>query len=89
MDIIVCVKQIPDPETPSAAFKVDAAANKVVPAQGMAPVISPFDAQAVEAALRIKDAQGSGKITVLSMGRRAPATRSSTVWRWAPTRACW
>jgi electron transfer flavoprotein beta subunit len=69
VDIIVCVKQIPDPETPSAAFKVDASANKVLPAQGMALVISPFDAQAVEAALRIKDAQGSGKITVLSMGQ--------------------
>ncbi|HZU75759.1 MAG TPA: electron transfer flavoprotein subunit beta/FixA family protein [Dehalococcoidia bacterium] len=68
MDIIVCVKQIPDPETPAAAFKVDAANNKVIPAQGVAPVISPFDAQAVEAALRIRDAQGSGKITVLSMG---------------------
>lgn len=68
MNIIVCVKQVPDPETPAAAFKVDTANNKVVPAQGVAPVISPFDAQAVEAALRIKDAQGQGKITVLSMG---------------------
>jgi len=68
VNIIVCVKQVPDPETPAAAFKVDTANNKVVPAQGVAPVISPFDAQAVEAALRIKDAQGQGKITVLSMG---------------------
>lgn len=68
MNIIVCVKQVPDPETPAAAFKVDSATNKVVPAQGVAPVISPYDAQAVEAALRIKDAQGQGKITVLSMG---------------------
>jgi electron transfer flavoprotein beta subunit len=69
VNIIVCVKQVPDPETPAAAFKVDTANNKVVPAQGVAPVISPFDAQAVEAALRIKDAQGEGKITVLSMGQ--------------------
>jgi electron transfer flavoprotein beta subunit len=68
VNIIVCVKQVPDPETPAAAFKVDTATNKVVPAQGVAPVISPFDAQAVEAALRIKGAQGEGKITVLSMG---------------------
>ncbi len=68
MNIIVLVKQVPDPETPSAAFKVDAATNKVVPAQGMAPVISPYDAQAVEAALRVKDATGDGKLTVLSMG---------------------
>lgn len=68
MNIIVCVKQIPDPETPSTAFKVDTAANKVIPAQGVSPVISPFDAQAVEAALRVKDKQGSGTITVLSLG---------------------
>jgi electron transfer flavoprotein beta subunit len=68
MKMIVCVKQIPDPETPASAFRVDEAAKKVIPAQGIAPVISPFDAQAVEAALRIRDAQGEGHITVLSMG---------------------
>jgi len=68
VNIIVCVKQVPDPETPVSAFKVDTTANKVLPAQGIAPVISPFDAQAVEAALRIKDATGDGTITVLSMG---------------------
>src|SRR5438552_761965 len=68
MKMIVCVKQIPDPETPATAFKVDENAKKVIPAQGIAPVISPFDAQAVEAALRIRDAQGEGTITVLSMG---------------------
>jgi electron transfer flavoprotein beta subunit len=33
----------------------------------MSPVISPFDEQALEAALRIKDAQG-GKVTVLTLG---------------------
>ena len=68
MKMIVCVKQIPDPETPASAFRVDERAMKVLPAQGIAPVISPFDAQAVEAALRIRDAQGEGQITVVSMG---------------------
>ena len=67
MNMIVCVKQVIDPEAPPASFKVDPAANKVVPPPGVPPVISPFDEQAVEAALRIKDAQG-GKITVLSLG---------------------
>jgi electron transfer flavoprotein beta subunit len=69
MNMIVCVKQVPDPETPATAFKVDEAAKKVVPAQGIAPVISPYDAQAVEAALRIRDAAGGeGKITIVSIG---------------------
>ncbi len=67
MNMIVCVKQVLDPEAPPASFKIDPSANKVVPPPGVPPVISPFDEQAVEAALRIKDAQG-GKITVLSLG---------------------
>ncbi len=67
MELIVCVKQIPDPEAPPASFKVDPTANKVIPPPGVPPVISPFDENAVEAALRVKDARG-GKITVLSLG---------------------
>jgi electron transfer flavoprotein beta subunit len=67
MNMIVCIKQVVDPGAPPASFKVDTATNKVVPPPGVSPVISPFDEQAVEAALRIKDAQG-GKITVISLG---------------------
>ena len=68
MDMIVCCKQVLDPEAPPASFKVDAATNRVVPPQGVPPVISPFDEQAVEAALRIKDAQKGGKVTIISLG---------------------
>jgi electron transfer flavoprotein beta subunit len=67
MNMIVCVKQVTDPEAPPSSFKVDEAGKKVVPPAGVPPVISPFDENAVEAALRIKDVQG-GKITVISMG---------------------
>jgi electron transfer flavoprotein beta subunit len=67
MNIIVCCKQVLDPEAPPASFKVDPASNKVVPPPNVPPVISPFDENAVEAALRIKDKQG-GKVTVISMG---------------------
>lgn len=68
MNIIVCVKQIPDPETPAASFKVDEAAKKVIPAQGIAPVVNPYDPQATEAALRLNEADGGGKVTVISLG---------------------
>jgi electron transfer flavoprotein beta subunit len=68
LNIVCCVKQVPDPETPASAFRVDEGARKVVPAPGIAPVISQFDAIAVEAALRIRDAKGEGKITVVSLG---------------------
>jgi electron transfer flavoprotein beta subunit len=67
MNMIVCCKQVIDPEAPPASFRVDTSANKVIPPQGVPPVISPFDENALEAALRIKDAQG-GTITVISLG---------------------
>ncbi len=67
MNMVVCVKQVLDPEAPPASFKIDPSTNKAVPPAGVPPVISTFDEYAVEAALRIKDAQG-GKITVISLG---------------------
>jgi len=67
MNVIVCVKQVIDPEAPPVSFKIDPSSNTVVPPSGVSPVISPFDENAVEAALRIKDAQG-GKITAISLG---------------------
>jgi electron transfer flavoprotein beta subunit len=67
MNIIVCVKQVIDPEAPLASFKIDPVSNKAIPPSGMPPVISTFDEYAIEAALRIKDQVGA-KITILSMG---------------------
>jgi len=69
MNIIVCVKQVPDPEAPPASFKVDTASNSVVLPPTVNPVISPFDEQAVEAALRLKDTKGA-KVTVISLGEK-------------------
>jgi electron transfer flavoprotein beta subunit len=68
MNIVCCVKQVYDPETPARAFRVDEAAKQVVPAPGNPPVISQFDQIAVEAALRVRDAAGEGTITLLSLG---------------------
>jgi len=67
VNLIVCVKEIPDPETPASAFAIDSEAKRAIPAKDTPPVISPFDEQAVEAALRLKDELG-GKVTVISMG---------------------
>lgn len=68
MHIVVCVKQVPDWDIPPASFKVDEAAKKVVPPPGVAPVPSQFDAIAVEASMRIKDAVEGTKVTIMSMG---------------------
>ena len=67
MNIIVCVKQVPDPEIPLAKFRIDPEAKRVIPPEGIPPVTSPFDEQAVEAALRIKE-QHESKITVVTIG---------------------
>ena len=73
MDIIVCVKQIPDPEIPPAKFKLDIESKRVVPPEGIPPVINPYDEQAVELALRLKDKHG-GKTTVLTVGSQAASS---------------
>lgn len=67
MNIIVLIKQVPDPEAPAATFKVDESRNEVVPPQGIPPVISTFDLNALEAALQLK-AEHGGKITAISFG---------------------
>ena len=67
MNVIVCVKQVTDPEAPPASFKIDPSTNKVVPPPGVSPVVDPYGEYAVEAALKIKDAHG-GKVTVISLG---------------------
>ncbi len=67
LNVVVCVKQVIDPETPVSAFKVDSTEKKVVLPADIPPVINGFDENAVEAALRIKDA-GDANVTVLSLG---------------------
>ena len=71
MHVVVCAKQIPDPETPPSAFRIDEAKNEVIPAQGISPVLSQFDGIAAEAALRIKEASGDTKVTVISLGKES------------------
>ncbi len=66
-NMIVCVKQVIDPEAPPASFRVDTASNKVVPPTGISRVLDPYSENAVEAALRIKDAMG-GRVTAVSLG---------------------
>jgi electron transfer flavoprotein beta subunit len=68
MHIIVCIKQIPNPDAAFSMLKVDEQAKKVIPAAGLQLVMSPFDEQAVEAALRIREGLGQAKITALSVG---------------------
>ena len=67
MNIIVCVKQVVDPEAPPSSFKVDSSSKRVVPSPGVPQVLSTFDGYAVEAAVKIKEAMGA-RISVVSLG---------------------
>ena len=67
MHIIVCIKQIINPETPSSAFRIDPVAKRAIPARDYPLVINDYDAVALEAAIRIKEAEG-GRVTVISLG---------------------
>ena len=69
--IIVCAKQIPDPEAPLSDVSVDAEKLEVI--VDAPQVISPFDENALEAAVRLKEELG-GKITVLSLGKKVSDT---------------
>ena len=70
MEIIVCIKQILDPELPPAKFSVEGRLNRVIPPEGIPPVMNPYDGLAVEAALRIKEKTG-GRVSVITLGGRS------------------
>ncbi|HVA80345.1 MAG TPA: electron transfer flavoprotein subunit beta/FixA family protein [Candidatus Binataceae bacterium] len=75
MHIVVLVKQIPDPDAPASAIQVNEDQRGFRVATTVKSLISPFDEQALEAALRIRDAAGpagaSVKITAMSLGRES------------------
>jgi electron transfer flavoprotein beta subunit len=67
MHLVVCIKQILDPELPPADFRLDAKAEQAA-AGSAARVISIIDENALEVALQARDNAGGGKITAISIG---------------------
>jgi electron transfer flavoprotein beta subunit len=68
MHIVVCAKQVPNPEAAFSMFRIDEQAKRMVPAPGLQLVMSPFDEQALEAALRIRERHADTKITLMTLG---------------------
>jgi electron transfer flavoprotein beta subunit len=66
MNIIVCIKQIIDPEIPTGQFKLDPTTQRQVRG-GLSLVISAYDQNALEVALQLREKLG-GKITALCLG---------------------
>lgn len=63
MNILVCIKQVPD----TTEIKIDPVKNTLI-REGVPSIVNPFDGYALEAAARIKDNDPDTKIVVLSMG---------------------
>ena len=67
MHIVVCVKQIIDPEIPSAEFRIDFEARRAVEGQSK-QVLNPYDGNALEVALQLKDRHEETSVTVMTVG---------------------
>ena len=67
MRIVVCIKQVADPEAPPGSFTPDTEGRRVTVRRGISQVLSTYDENAIEAALRIKDANGA-RVPLLSVG---------------------
>jgi electron transfer flavoprotein beta subunit len=68
MNILVCLKQILDPEIPARDFRVDAVRREAE--QGSANLVTNiFCENALETALQFRERIGTAKITVLSYGQ--------------------
>ncbi len=65
MHIIVCIKQVPDTEE-LAKVRINPETNTLI-REGVPSIINPFDENAIEEALRLREKK-SGGVTVLSMG---------------------
>ena len=62
MNIIVCIKQVPD----TTNVRIDPETNTLV-RSGVQSIINPFDMYAIEEAIRVKEKFG-GTVTVITMG---------------------
>ena len=62
MNIVVCIKQVPD----SSEVKINPETNTLM-REGVPSMINPYDLHALEAALQLREQHG-GRVTVITMG---------------------
>jgi electron transfer flavoprotein beta subunit len=65
MNIIVCIKQVPDTAAISQV-RINPQTNTLV-REGISSIINPFDENAIEEGIRLREKYG-GEVTILSMG---------------------
>jgi len=74
MRIVVTIKQVPDPDVPAGSFQIDPSGQRALSPPGVAPIMNGYDANALEAALRLKEAHGG---SVVALGLGPPETRDA------------
>ena len=62
MNVVVCIKQVPD----TAEVRINPDTGTLI-REGVPSIINPYDLHAIEAAVRIKESSGA-KVTVITMG---------------------
>lgn len=62
MEIVICIKQVPD----TAEVRINPETNTLI-RDGVPSIINPYDMHAIETGLQIREKAG-GKVTVLTMG---------------------
>lgn len=63
MEILACIKQVPD----TSEIKIDPVTNTLI-RKGVPSIVNPFDMNAVEAAIQLKEANPGSRVTLLTMG---------------------
>ena len=62
MNIVVCIKQVPE----TTDIRINPETNTLI-REGVSSIVNPYDMYAIEEALRVKEKSG-GKVTVVTMG---------------------
>lgn len=63
MELLVCIKQVPD----TSEIKLDPETNNLI-RTGLPSIVNPYDMHALEAALAVKDQYEGSRVTVVTMG---------------------
>jgi electron transfer flavoprotein beta subunit len=69
LNVIVCIKRVPDTE---ARIRI-ASSGVATESAGVKFIVNPYDEFAIEAALRLKDAGGATEVALLTLGDAASA----------------
>ena len=68
MKICVCIKEVPDSDTPPDKLSIDKEKLKIFPTENISSTVNTFDLNAVELALKFSENFKDSEITIISVG---------------------